>query len=169
VSAETNMRVGHGYDLHRLAVNKPLILGGVAIPSPVGPDAHSDGDVVLHALCDAVLGAAGLGDIGELFPDNEAVNKGRDSRDFLREAVRRSRELGWRVVNADIVVHLQWPKVSPHKGAIRASLAELLAVPSDAVNLKGKTHERMGPVGEGRAIECTCVVLLAKSAELKEV
>jgi 2-C-methyl-D-erythritol 2,4-cyclodiphosphate synthase len=154
------LRVGLGTDRHRLAVDRPLKLGGVEIPSAVGPAAHSDGDVVLHALCDALAGAAGLPDIGELFPDGDAKNKDADSAVFVREYLRRLGQAGRRIVNVDAVVHLQWPKLAPHKPAIRARLAELLAVPVDRINVKAKTGERMGEVGEGRAVEAQVVVLL---------
>jgi 2-C-methyl-D-erythritol 2,4-cyclodiphosphate synthase len=165
----SEFRIGIGTDVHRLAVNKPFKLAGVTVPSPTGPAAHSDGDVVIHALCDAVAGAAGLPDIGELFSDTDAKNKNLDSAVFIKEYVRRAAEAGWRPVNMDAVVHLQWPKLAPHKPAMKAKLAELLGVTEDRVNVKAKTGERMGAVGEGRAVEAMVVVLLEKTAmDLKE-
>ncbi|MFI4892158.1 MAG: 2-C-methyl-D-erythritol 2,4-cyclodiphosphate synthase [Phycisphaerales bacterium JB060] len=167
------VRIGHGYDLHRLepcpphGSGKPLVVGGVRISwvgdEPRGPVAHSDGDALLHALTDAILGAAGLPDIGQIFPNDERANRDRDSADFLLEALRLVRGAGWEVGNADLTVLLQTPKLGPHKADIRSRLAGLLAVPAERVNLKGKTGEHVGPVGEGLAIEAHAVVLLTRS------
>jgi 2-C-methyl-D-erythritol 2,4-cyclodiphosphate synthase len=160
------LRIGHGYDLHRLeplapaGPGRPLVLGGVPIPADRGPISHSDGDALLHALTDAILGALGEPDIGQLFPDNAPENLGRDSAEFLAEACRRLRARGLTVVNADITVILERPKLSPHKAAITARLRELLGVPGP-VNVKAKTHEGVDAVGEGRAVEVHAVVLLA--------
>ncbi|MCK4874200.1 MAG: 2-C-methyl-D-erythritol 2,4-cyclodiphosphate synthase, partial [Phycisphaerales bacterium] len=156
-------RVGLGYDLHRLVSTspaRPLILGGVEISRDVGPISHSDGDAVLHALTDAILGALAEPDIGELFPDSDPANAGRDSAAFLGEALRRMRQAGYSLANADITLILEQPKISPHKDRVRRRLAELLTIPLDCVNLKGKTHEQVDAVGEGRAVEVHAVVLL---------
>jgi 2-C-methyl-D-erythritol 2,4-cyclodiphosphate synthase len=173
-SSDPPLRIGHGYDLHRLepvtphGPGKPLIVGGVRIPwdgaEPRGPVAHSDGDALLHALTDAILGAAALPDIGQLFPNDDPANAGRDSADFLEEAIRLMRGGGWRLANADLTVLLQAPKLGPHKAAIREHLARLLDLPPARVNLKGKTGEHVGPVGQGQAIEAHALVLLVRGA-----
>lgn len=161
-------RVGHGYDLHRLepvapaGAGRPMILGGVRMDSAVGPVGHSDGDALLHALTDAILGAIGQPDIGQLFPDTAPENDGRDSAEFLAEAVKRARGMGWLFCNADCTVILERPKLSPVKQEIRANLARLLGQDVSRVNVKGKTHEKVDAVGEGRAIEVHVVVMLAK-------
>jgi 2-C-methyl-D-erythritol 2,4-cyclodiphosphate synthase len=160
---DTRYRVGLGTDIHRILVGRKLRLGGIDIPGIMGTDAHSDGDVVLHSLCDALAGAAGLPDIGEMFPDSDPKFRDADSSTFLREVMRRVREAGWAIGNADVVIGLQYTKVAPFKAAMREKLAGLLGVPLDCVNVKAKTGERMGPVGEGRAVECTAVVLLEKA------
>ncbi len=165
------IRVGHGYDLHRLepvapaGAGRPLRLGGILIPSDRGPVSHSDGDALLHAITDALLGALGAPDIGELFPDVDPANAGRDSADFLRDAARRTREAGMRLTSLDATVILQRPKLAPHKPAIRALLAELLEVEPDIINIKGKTGEQIGPVGEGRAVEVHAIVALVGDTE----
>lgn len=154
------MRVGHGWDSHRLGPDRPFVLGGVPLPSEVGPLGHSDGDALLHALTDAVLGAAGLGDIGTHFPDSDPRWKGKDSAHFLEAAVAWAAERGLHPVNADATVILERPKLGPHRAAIVARVAELLDLPADRVNLKAKTAEGLGPVGEGLSVECHAVVLL---------
>ncbi|MEM7682035.1 MAG: 2-C-methyl-D-erythritol 2,4-cyclodiphosphate synthase [Planctomycetota bacterium] len=154
------MRIGHGFDLHRLEAGKRLVLAGVDIPGDRGAAAHSDGDAVLHALTDAVLGALGQPDIGELFPDTDPQWQGQDSSLFLDQALRRMRSAGYQLGNADVTVILQTPKLSPYKAAMRKRLAELLGVAVERVNLKGKTHEKVDAVGEGRAVACHAVVLL---------
>ena len=156
-------RIGHGYDLHRLEPGKKLVVGGVHIPHDRGCDAHSDGDVVYHSVTDAILGALSLEDIGQLFPDTHADWKDADSRIFVEEAVRKMRELGYEVVNMDITVILQRPKLSPHKMTIRQNLAHMLGCELQQINIKGKTHEKVDAVGQGLAIECHVVTLLAKS------
>ncbi|MCA9292559.1 MAG: 2-C-methyl-D-erythritol 2,4-cyclodiphosphate synthase [Phycisphaerales bacterium] len=156
-------RIGHGYDLHRLEFEQGgagLMVGGVLLAAPVRAMAHSDGDVLLHALTDALLGALGEPDIGQLFPDTDPANKGRESWDFVRAAVERVRARGYAVGNVDGTVVLQSPKLSPLKDAIRECVAGLLDVRVDQVNIKGKTGEGVGPVGEGKAIEAHVVVLL---------
>lgn len=161
--------IGHGYDLHRLeppppaGQGKPLVLGGETLASPVGPVAHSDGDALLHAVTDALLGALALPDIGQLFPDNDPAHAGRDSAHFLREAVRLAARAGYHPVNLDATVILERPKLSPVKDRIRARLAGLLGLPVERVNVKGKTHEKVDAVGEGRAVEVHAVVLLARA------
>lgn len=157
-----SFRVGSGHDTHRLADGRPLILGGVRIDHPKGLVGHSDADAVLHAVTDALLGAAGLGDIGDAYPDTDPRWKDADSRLFLAEALVRLNQLGWRVVNLDVTVFAQEPKLGPVKAAIRASLAELLGVPADAVNVKAKTGEKVGHIGRGEAIGCHAVVLIEK-------
>lgn len=170
LAATPALRIGHGYDLHRLeppppvGKGRPFILGGVRFDHPVGPVGHSDGDAVYHAVTDAILGALGLPDIGQLFPDTDPRWDGEDSRVFLEEAARRMRAAGWELVNADVTVICEKPKLSPHKAAMIANIARLLGVASGQVNLKGKTHEKVDAVGEGRAVEVHVVALLAAAA-----
>ena len=153
-------RIGHGFDLHRLEADLPLVVGGEKLEHDRGCDAHSDGDVVYHAVTDAILGALGQDDIGVLFPDDDAKWKAADSRVFVQEAVRRMRDAGYAVGNLDVTVILQRPRLSPHKPAVRANLADLLGCDQTAINIKGKTHEKVDALGENRAIACHCVVLL---------
>jgi 2-C-methyl-D-erythritol 2,4-cyclodiphosphate synthase len=155
-------RVGSGHDTHRLVEGRPLVLGGVRIDHPKGLAGHSDADAVLHAVTDALLGAAGLGDIGDLFPDTDPAWKDADSRLFLAEALARLNQRGWRAVNLDVTVFAQEPKLGPVKAAIRDRLADLLGLPADAVNVKAKTGERVGHIGRGEAIGCHAVVLIQK-------
>lgn len=154
------MRVGIGHDTHRLAEGRPLVLGGVRIESPRGLVGHSDADVVLHAVADAVLGAAGLGDIGEHFPDTDPRWAGLDGGVLLGDVVARAGRAGWRPVNCDVVIHAQEPKLLPFKPAMRANLARLLDLDPAAVNVKAKTGEHVGPIGRAEAIACEAVVLL---------
>jgi 2-C-methyl-D-erythritol 2,4-cyclodiphosphate synthase len=154
------MRVGIGHDTHRLEAGRPLILGGVRLEHPRGLAGHSDADVVLHALTDALLGAAGLGDIGDLFPDTDPAYREADSAIFVREALCRLNQAGWRVVNVDVIIHAQEPKLGPVKQAIRANLAQLLQLPLDAVNVKAKTGERVGHIGRAEALACQVVTLI---------
>lgn len=153
-------RVGQGYDVHQLVEGRPLILGGVTIPFDKGLLGHSDADALLHAVTDALLGAAGLGDIGRHFPDTDVEFKGADSRVLLREAHRRVVEAGWQVGNVDATLIAQQPKLAPHIDAMRANLAADLAVDSSCVNIKGKTNEKLGYLGRCEAIEAQAVVLL---------
>ena len=157
------MRVGEGWDVHALVPGRALILGGVEIPHSVGLLGHSDADVLLHAITDAVLGAAALGDIGRHFPDTDAQFRGADSRVLLAEAMRRVRERGWRLVNVDSTIVAQAPKLAPHMPAIQASVAQALGVELDQVNVKAKTAERLGPVGQGQCIEARAVALLQRA------
>lgn len=157
-----NIRIGQGYDVHQLVEGRALILGGVNIPFAKGLLGHSDADALLHAITDAILGAAALGDIGKLFPDTAAENKDADSRVLLREAYRAVQVLGWRVVNVDSTIIAQQPKLRPHIDAMRANIAEDLGLDIDCVNIKGKTNEKLGYLGRMEAIEAQAVVLLAK-------
>jgi 2-C-methyl-D-erythritol 2,4-cyclodiphosphate synthase len=152
-------RVGLGHDRHRLAVGRPLVLGGVRIVSDVGLEGHSDADVLLHAVTDALLGAVAAGDIGELFPNTDSRWKDADSTVFLRAALDRVRQGGYAVGNLDCTLHAERPKLSLHKEAIARRLADLLGVPRDRVNVKAKTGEGVGPVGRGEAIDADAVVL----------
>lgn len=154
-------RIGEGWDTHALVTERPLILGGVTIPHSHGLLGHSDADALAHAITDALLGAAALGDIGKLFPDTAAEFKGADSMVLLAEAYRRVQAEGWALVNLDSTIVAQAPKMAPHIPAMRARLAEVLGVDVAQVNVKAKTAEKMGPVGEGRAIEARAVVLLS--------
>jgi 2-C-methyl-D-erythritol 2,4-cyclodiphosphate synthase len=153
-------RVGSGHDSHRLVEGRPLILGGVTIPHSKGLVGHSDADAVLHAVTDALLGAAGLGDIGDAYPDTDPRWKDADSAVFLREALARLNQTGWRPVNVDVTIFAQEPKLGPVKAAIKASVARLLGLPPDAVNVKAKTGERVGHIGRGEAIGTHAVVLI---------
>lgn len=156
----TSQRIGIGHDRHRLVEGRPLVLGGVRIDHTHGLEGHSDADIVLHALTDALLGAAGLGDIGDLFPDTEAENKGRDSVDFVREAVTMLRSGRWSIVNVDMTLFAQEPKLGVHKQTIRARIAELLGLDPNRVNLKAKTGERVGVVGREEAMDCQVIALI---------
>jgi 2-C-methyl-D-erythritol 2,4-cyclodiphosphate synthase len=156
------MRVGIGHDTHRLAEGRPLLLGGVRVEHPRGLVGHSDADVVLHALTDALLGAAGLGDIGDAYPDTDPAWRGADSALFLRETLARLNRAGWRVVNVDVIVFAQEPKLGPVKAAIRDNLARLLGVTAAEVNVKAKTGEKVGHIGRAEAIACQAVVLIDK-------
>jgi 2-C-methyl-D-erythritol 2,4-cyclodiphosphate synthase len=155
-------RIGLGHDTHRLAPGKPLVIGGVTIPHDVGPVAHSDGDVLLHAITDALLGAAGLGDIGEWFPDNDPQYAGADSGQLLTRIVDRLQADGWSVVNLDCTVHAQRPKLSPHKPALADRIAALLKIDRTQVNVKAKTGEKVGPIGREEAISADAVVLIER-------
>lgn len=154
------MRVGSGHDTHRLAEGRPLILGGVRVEHPRGLVGHSDGDVVLHAVTDALLGAAGLGDIGDAYPDTDPTWRDCDSRRFVRETLARLHQTGWGVVNVDVTIFAQEPKLGPLKQQIRTSLANLLAIDAGAVNVKAKTGEKVGHIGRGEAIGCQVVALI---------
>ncbi len=157
-----NIRIGEGWDVHALVPGRKLILGGVEIAHSAGLLGHSDADVLLHAITDAVLGAAGLGDIGRHFPDTDAQFKGADSSVLLQEAMRRVRAQGWELVNVDSTIVAQAPKLAPHMAAINAGVAQALGVALDQVNVKAKTAEKLGPVGMGQSIEARAVVLLHK-------
>ncbi len=158
-----NIRVGQGYDVHQLVERRDLILGGVNIPFEKGLLGHSDADALLHAITDALLGAAGLGDIGSHFPDTAAEFKDADSRVLLREAYQSVQVLGWKVVNVDTTVIAQKPKLAPHIPAMRANIAVDLGLPENCVNIKGKTNEKLGYLGRMEAIEAQAAVLLIKA------
>jgi 2-C-methyl-D-erythritol 2,4-cyclodiphosphate synthase len=155
-------RIGLGHDTHRLAAGKPLVIGGISVPHETGPVAHSDGDVLLHAVTDALLGAAGLGDIGEWFPDNDPQYAGVSSSVLLEKVVARLQSEGWSVVNLDCTVHAQRPKLSPFKAKIAANIARLLGVAVNMVNVKAKTGELIGPVGRQEALTADAVVLIER-------
>jgi 2-C-methyl-D-erythritol 2,4-cyclodiphosphate synthase len=156
------MRVGQGWDVHRIAAARPMILGGVAIECEFGLEGHSDADVLAHAITDAILGAATLGDIGMHFPDSDARWKGWDSLVFLRHARDLAASKGYTIVNVDSTVILERPKLKEYRAGIRARLAEALGLEVDCVSVKFKTAEKVGPVGEGRSAEAQAVVLLER-------
>lgn len=156
------IRIGLGYDLHTLVENRPLMLGGVHIPFKKGEAGHSDGDVLLHALADALLGAAGLGDIGELFPPNDPRWKGADSRVLLQTVWERVKNAGWHLENLDSVIAIQKPKILPYREAIRKSIADILAVSADQIFVKAKTGEGVGIIGSGTAAAVWCTCLLSR-------
>lgn len=162
IHAMTTIRVGIGHDTHRLAEGRPLLLGGVRVAHPRGLVGHSDADVVLHALTDALLGAAGLGDIGDNYPDSDPAWKDADSRLFLRETLARLNRDGWRVVNIDVIIFAQEPKLGPIKAGIRANLAELLELDSGCVNVKAKTGEHVGHIGRAEALACQVAALIER-------
>lgn len=155
-----NVRVGLGFDIHRLEEGRPCVLGGIELPHPAGPAGHSDGDAVLHALTDAITGAAGLDDIGTLFPDDDPRWKGADSRELLRAALELARDAGWAPSNVDVVIATEGPRIKPHRAAMRASLAELLGLEPGAVNVKGKTLEGLTELSGGRAVTVQAVCLM---------
>ena len=155
-----NIRIGEGWDVHALVPGRPLVIGGVVIPHSHGLLGHSDADVLLHAITDALLGAAALGDIGRLFPDSDAQFQGADTAVLLAEAARRVGAAGWRIGNVDSTVIAQAPRLAPHIPAMQARIAQVLGVAPDQVNVKAKTAERLGPVGQGACIEARSVTLL---------
>jgi 2-C-methyl-D-erythritol 2,4-cyclodiphosphate synthase len=156
-------RIGQGFDVHALVDGRPLILGGVTIPYHLGLQGHSDADALLHAITDAILGAAGLGDIGRHFPDTDPRFAGADSRMLLREAMLRVREAGWVVVNVDATIIAQAPKIAPHAAQMVAHIAADLGLDAGCVNVKGKTSEKLGYLGRGEGIATQAVCLLARS------
>lgn len=155
------MRVGEGWDTHALVAGRALVLGGVTVPHTHGLAGHSDADALAHAIIDAILGAAGLGDIGQHFPDTDPAFAGADSMRLLGAAAERVRDAGYAIVNIDSTIVAQSPKMAPHIAAMRGRIAAAAGLAAGAVNVKAKTAERMGPVGEGRAIEARAVCLLA--------
>ena len=158
-----DFRVGNGFDVHALAPGLPMFLGGVQIPSENGFVAHSDGDVAIHALCDAILGAMALGDIGHLFPDSDPEFKGIDSKILLTRVMSLARENGWKIGNADITIALQAPKLAPYDPLMRLTLAGILGCTEDSVSVKATTTEKLGFVGRGEGCEVWATVLLAKT------
>jgi 2-C-methyl-D-erythritol 2,4-cyclodiphosphate synthase len=157
------IRIGLGRDFHRLVAGRRFLLGGMVLPADSGEDGHSDGDVLLHAVIDAVLGAAGLGDIGELFPPGDPAWNDADSKDLLRQAWDRVRHAGWHLVNLDCVVSCESPKLLPYREQIRLSLSGLLGVTPEAIFVKGKTHEGCDSIGAGMAVEALVVCLLEQN------
>jgi len=157
-----DLRVGQGYDIHRLVEKRDFILGGVRIESDRGCDAHSDGDVLIHALIDALLGAASLGDIGTHFPPSEERWKNADSRDLLNSILSLLREKGWSPINIDSTVILEKPRLRPYIDDIRNSLARLTGLPEECISVKAKTKEKQDAVGEGRAVEAQAITLITK-------
>ena len=155
-------RIGQGYDVHAIAPGLPMWLGGIRIPSQTGFVAHSDGDVAIHALCDALLGALALGDIGHLFPDTDDRWKGVDSKELLAAVLALPEYAGWRVVNADITIALQAPKLAPHIAAMRRTLAEVMGIEAERVSVKATTTERLGFVGRGEGCEVWAIVLIER-------
>lgn len=155
-------RIGLGHDRHRLIVGRPLILGGVTIPSDRGLDGHSDADVLLHAITDAILGALALGDIGEWFPNTDAQWHNANSAVFVTAAAQAVRERGWEIANLDCTIHAERPKLSPYKRAIAERIAELLQISPEQVNVKAKTGEKVGPIGRQEAMDADAVVLLIR-------
>ncbi|MGC8625303.1 MAG: 2-C-methyl-D-erythritol 2,4-cyclodiphosphate synthase [Phycisphaerae bacterium] len=155
-------RIGIGYDLHRTQAGRPLILGNITIPHTFGLLGHSDADVVIHAIIDAITGAAGLSDVGELFPNSDPAYQNIDSARLLEETLAELHKTPWRINNIDVVIVAQSPKISPHKSAMRQRIAQLLQVSPEVVNIKGKTNENVDAVGEEKAIACHCVALLKR-------
>ncbi len=154
------IRVGHGFDVHALVPGRKLVLGGVEIASPRGLLGHSDADVLLHAIADAILGAAGMGDIGQLFPDTDGAYKNADSRLLLQQAAQRVRGAGWRIENIDATIIAEQPRIAPHVAAICQAIAASCEIPANAVSVKGKTSEKLGFAGRGEGIAAMAVVLL---------
>ena len=157
------MRIGHGFDVHALVLGRPCIIGGVNVPYAKGLDGHSDADVLLHAICDALLGAAALGDIGQHFPPTDARFKGIDSRQLLRHVVALLHERGYKVVNIDSTVICELPKLSPHTAQMRALIATDCQVSLDAINVKATTTEKLGFTGRGEGIAAEAVCLIAQA------
>ena len=158
-----SVRSGIGYDSHRFAPGGPLVLGGIRIPSGVHLHGHSDGDAIVHAVTDAILGAAALGDIGAMFSDTDAANAGRDSIEMLALAVARIHQAGWRVGQLDVVVIAETPKIAPHRDAMRARLADAAQVAAADVSIKGKSNEGMGFVGRGEGLACLATATLVRA------
>ena len=156
-------RIGIGYDIHRVAEDRPLLLGGVRIESSFGLAGHSDGDAVLHAVIDALLGAAGLPDIGDMFPDTDSAYRDVDSRKLLSETVARVAEAGYVPNNIDLIVHAEKPKLTEHKRAIAESIAGLVGLDPSAVSVKAKTNEGLGPLGHAEGIACTAAATVVQS------
>ncbi|WP_442951851.1 2-C-methyl-D-erythritol 2,4-cyclodiphosphate synthase [Oryzomicrobium sp.] len=162
------LRIGQGYDIHALVPGRPLVIGGVTIPFDRGLHGHSDADVLIHAIIDALFGAAGLGDIGRHFPDTDPQFKGADSRALLREAIARVTEAGYGILNLDSTVVAEAPKLAPHIPAMVANIAADLGLPEKDINVKAKTAEKLGPVGRGEGIEAQAIVLLGELADEDE-
>ena len=157
-----NTRVGLGFDLHRLVEGRPCVLGGVLIDHPTGPLGHSDGDAVLHAAADALLGAAGLDDLGTLFPDTDEAWKDADSSAILREGADRVKQAGWIVGNLDLVIATEGPRIAPHRSAMREHMGSCLGIPAERINVKGKSLEGLGALAGGTGVAVQAIVLLQK-------
>jgi 2-C-methyl-D-erythritol 2,4-cyclodiphosphate synthase len=166
-SARLTLRIGHGYDLHRLVAGRPLLLAGVQIAHHSGLLGHSDGDVVLHAICDAVLGAMGIGDIGQHFPDTDERYRGIDSSALARHVAALMRDEGWRVSNMDVTICAEEPRLASHRHVMRSRVAELLGAPITSISIKAKTNEGLDAIGRGEAIAATVVVLLEEEQNEK--
>jgi len=160
-------RIGQGYDVHRLAGSGPLVLAGVVVDSEFGLTGHSDADVVLHAVIDAMLGAAGFDDIGEQYPDTDRQYKGTDSAALLTRTRNMVEHAGYALVNVDTTIIVEQPKLKPYKGKMREKLAQLLGIPTDAVGIKAKTNESLGEIGRGRAIACQAIVSLTSTSGIQ--
>ena len=158
-------RIGIGYDIHAVVADRVLMLGGIAVPAEFGLSGHTDGDVVLHAVIDAMLGAAGLPDIGEHFPDSDPAHKDRRSSELLEEALREVNDLGWRINNLDLTIRAEKPKLAAYKNRLRQSLAGLLSLDPERIGVKAKTNEGFDAVGEGRAIACEAALILKRGVE----
>ena len=158
----SNIRIGLGYDLHRTTPGRPLVLANITIPHTQGLDGHSDADVVLHALIDALTGAAGLPDVGQLFPNTDPQYKNIDSAKLLAATMKEFAKTGYHILNTDIIILAQKPKLAPHKPAMIKRLAELLQISESQINIKGKTGESVDAIGEEKAIACHCVILIEK-------
>jgi 2-C-methyl-D-erythritol 2,4-cyclodiphosphate synthase len=163
LTGEAAPRVGIGYDSHPFALGRPLTLGGILIPSEIGLAGHSDADAICHAITDAILGAAGMGDIGEMFPDSDPANKDRDSIGMLEAAVRRLTGAGFTVNQVDVTVIAETPRLSPHREKMRARLAGALGIDSSSVSVKGKTNEGMGWIGRKEGLACIAVATLTRN------
>lgn len=163
----TTLRIGHGYDLHRLVEGRPLFLAGVQISHSSGLLGHSDGDVVLHAICDAVLGAMGIGDIGQHFPDTDEGYRGIDSSELVRHVAALMRDEGWSVGNVDVTICAEEPRLAPHRHAMRSRVADLLGAAITSISIKAKTNEGLDAIGRGEAIAATAVVLLEEAQGLQ--
>lgn len=157
-----NIRVGLGFDMHRLVAGRPCILGGVRIDHPTGPLGHSDGDAVLHAVADALLGAAGLDDLGTLFPDTDQAWKDADSSALLREVAQRIKSAGWAVGNLDVVIATEGPRIAPHRSAMREHMGGCMGIPTECINIKGKSLEGLGALADGSGIAVQAIALLHK-------
>jgi 2-C-methyl-D-erythritol 2,4-cyclodiphosphate synthase len=155
-------RVGIGFDLHRLVEGRPCKLGGIVLPHERGPLGHSDGDAVLHAICDALLGAAGLDDLGTLFSDKDPRWRDADSAELLAQCLERVTRAGWRIENVDVVIATEGPRIAPHRAAMRARVAEILRTSADAVNVKGKSLEGLGALANGAAVAVQAICLLSR-------
>lgn len=158
-------RIGIGYDIHAVVPDRVLMFGGIEVPADFGLSGHTDGDVVLHAVIDAMLGAAGLPDIGEHFPDDDPAHKGRRSSELLEEVLREVNDLGWRINNLDLTIRAEKPKLAAYKNRLRQSLASLLSLDPERIGVKAKTNEGFDAIGEGRAIACEAALILKRGVE----